>query len=298
MPTRQSFIARCSAMLLLAAGCNYATDRSEHPRAAEEQISDSHGFAVVGKAAAPPAPQPADASAAGDLGQVRQVSDSMGPRMIVRNGSATIEVARLDSAMARVREMAQRAGGYVANTALASGRDEVPSATIEVRVPAAQFDVLLASLEPLGRVSNVHTTSEDVGEEFVDVSARLENARRLEQRIQNLLATRTGKLDEVLAAERELARVRELIERYEGRVRFLRARTAMSTLSVTVHEPYPVVGGPGSGPIAQAFKQLWRNFVFFNAALIASLGWLLPGAALVMGSALLLRRVWRLRRAA
>ena len=79
-------------------------------------------------------------------------------------------------------------------------------------------------------------SAEDVGEEFVDVAARAANGRKLEQRLIDILGTRTGKLSDVLAVERELARVREDIQRQEGRMRYLRTRASLSTLSVTVHE--------------------------------------------------------------
>jgi hypothetical protein len=131
----------------------------------------------------------------------------------------------------------------------------------------------------------VNTTAEDVGEEYVDITARVTNSKRLEERLVTLLSTRTGKLEDVLAVERELARVREEIERYEGRLRFLRTRAAVSTLSVTVHEPFPILGQrPGENPIASAVKQAWRNFVGFIAWMIASLGVLVPaGGLLVLG---------------
>ena len=74
-----------------------------------------------------------------------------------------------------------------------------------------------------------------------------------------------------------LARVREEIERYEGRMRFLRTRAAMSTLSITVHEPFPMLGQhPGDNPIIGAFKAAWRNFVAFISGLIAVSGVLIP----------------------
>ena len=92
-----------------------------------------------------------------------------------------------------------------------------------------------------------------------------------------MLETRTGKLKDVLDVERELARVREEIERMDGRLRYLRARTSVSSLSITVHEPYPVVGQRGStSVIGEAFKQSWRNFVQFTARLIAALGTIIP----------------------
>ena len=104
-----------------------------------------------------------------------------------------------------------------------------------------------------------------------------------------------GSCKDVLDVERELARVREDIERQEGRMRYLRTRAAMSTLSVTVHEKLPVVAGTGSwGVLAEAFRQSWRNFIAFTAGAIAALGTLLPFGAIVASIGWL---VWRSRRA-
>jgi hypothetical protein len=56
----------------------------------------------------------------------------------------------------------------------------------------------------------------------------------------------------------------------------------VSTLSVTVHEPFPILGQrPGENPIASALKQGWRNFVGFIAWFIASLGVLVPAGGLL-----------------
>jgi hypothetical protein len=123
------------------------------------------------------------------------------------------------------------------------------------------------------------------------------NARRLEERLIALLATRTGRLEDVLAVERELARVREEIERHEGRLRYLRTRAAVSTLTVNLHEPRPIVGEyPGANVIGNAFRQAWRNFVGFLAGFIASLGILIPVGLLALAGWLVLRPIWRFRR--
>jgi hypothetical protein len=106
--------------------------------------------------------------------------------------------------------------------------------------------------------------------------------RRLEERFLALLATRAGKLDEVLAVERELARVREEIERHTGRLRYLQSRVAVSTLTVTLFEPAPLVrASAGENVLANAFRQAWRNFVGFTAWMIASLGVLVPTVGLL-----------------
>jgi len=211
--------------------------------------------------------------------------------MIVRNGTASIEVDSLDAAIARVRLVAGRVGGFVANTAIQGGRDQARTASLEVKIPAERFDDALAGLTPIGKVESVNVNAEDVSEEFVDISARVENAHRLEARIIDLLANRTGKLQDVLSVEHELARVREEIERYEGRLRFLKTRAAMSTLTIAVHEHAPIiVPVAGDGPILVAFRQAWRNFVGLVAAFVASLGVLIPLGALALVGWLVVRR--------
>ena len=213
--------------------------------------------------------------------------------LVIRTADISIEVDSLEPAIARVRELAARFGGYVANTDIATGRNQLRNATLEVKIPATRFDVSLAGLVPIGKLESVSIEAEDVGEEFVDVSARMENARRLERRLIDLLATRTGKLKDVLDVERELARVREEIERYDGRLRYLRAHAAMSTLSVSVHEPVPIVVTAGRSVMGEAFRQAWRNFVALLAIAVQSLGIVIPVGALAFVIWLVVKRVRR-----
>jgi hypothetical protein len=205
------------------------------------------------------------------------------PAMVIRTGEAFIEVDKVDPAVLKVRQLAAQIGGYIANSSISGGHDQIRQATIELKIPATKYDEAVGSLSTIGKVETVNSTAQDVGEEFVDVTARVNNSRRLEERLISLLANRTGKLDEVLRVERELARVREEIERYEGRLRYLSARVAMSTLTITVHEPAPILGNsPGENPIAAAFRRAWKNFVAVVAASIAALGVLIPLAILAL----------------
>ena len=246
---------------------------------AESRPAAALGLAVAARERAPsdfPPIRPADVTAA----------------MIIRTGQANIEVDSLEPAVASVRQLARQLGGYVANTAMQTGRGQLRSATLEVKIPAARFDEALGGLAPIGKLESVNVSAEDVGEEFTDATARMANARRLENRLIELIATRTGKLKDVLDVEQELARVREEIERYEGRLRYLRAHAALSTLTICVHEPVPVVGHPGSSVVAEAFKQAWRNFVDLVAWCIRSLGVVVPLGAVATLGWLAVRR-WR-----
>jgi len=223
----------------------------------------------------------------------RPMADSMITSMLIRRGDVSVRVDSIEPAMAAVRALAARLGGTVGNVSITAGDYTVRSATLEMRVPAPRFDDAMGGLTPIGKVEQSNVTAEDVGEEYVDVRARVSNARRLEARLVDILATRTGKLVDVLAVERELARVREEIERHEGRMRWMKAHAATSTISVTVTEKAPVVGAtPGRSVLGAAFVQAWRNFVGLIAWSIASLGTVIPIAAV----AFLLLRGWQRRR--
>jgi Domain of unknown function (DUF4349) len=290
----------------------------------DESSSKGDGSSVATDMAASPAPPVAPATGFGMVGgavgnqSTAEVSASSGrrelargaptatadplqninigttaPSMVIRTGQAFIEVEKVDPAVLKIRQLAVQFGGYIANSSMSGGRDQIRQATFELKIPAARYEEAVNSLSTIGKVETVSSNAQDVGEEFVDVTARVNNARRLEERLISLLANRTGKLDEVLRVERELARVREEIERYEGRLRFLTTRVATSTLTITVHEPAPILGNnPGENPIAAALRRAWRNFVALLAGTIASLGVLIP-LALVGAAGWYGYRRWR-----
>ncbi len=218
---------------------------------------------------------------------------SAAPTMVIRTGQAFIEVDKVDPAIMKIRQLAAQVGGYITNSSINGGRDQIRQATFELKVPGGKYDQAVDLLSTIGKLETVSSTAQDIGEEFVDVTVRVTNSRRLEERLISLLANRTGKLDEVLRVERELARVREEIERYEGRLRYLSARVALSTLTITVHEPAPILGNsPGENPIAAALRRAWKNFIVMIAGSIAALGVVIPLALLGLAGWLAYRR-WK-----
>jgi len=268
------------AAALALTACTEARETAPYAEARERA-----GFAQparvdrVAPAAAPMVAQARAEATAADVALFPR--SSIVSSMVIRTGQASIEVDSLERAVAQVRLLAARVGGYVANTVMQTGRGDLRSASLEVKIPAERFDEGLNGLTPLGKLESVNVLAEDVGEEFTDVTARMQNSRRLESRLIDLLARGTGKLKDVLDVEQELARVREEIERSEGRLRYLRSHAALSTLTIAVHEPLPVVGHPGSSVIGEAFKQAWRNFVALVAACIRGLGIVIPLGVLV-----------------
>jgi chromosome segregation ATPase len=158
--------------------------------------------------------------------------------MIARTASLTLLTKDVDATRAALEDVVRRHRGYSAQLTAAgeSGRARKLSATF--RVPADQLDAALAEMKKLARVEQESQGGEEVTEQYVDLTARLSNARKTEERLTEILAQRTGKLSDVLAVEEEISRVRETIERMEAELKRLQNRVSYATLQVELREEY------------------------------------------------------------
>ena len=106
------------------------------------------------------------------------------------------------------------------------------------------------------RCARNHVGSQDVTEEYVDLEARIRNKREEEKRLLKHLADSTGKLEDILAVEKELSRVRGEAEQMEGRLRFLADRAELSTVTIEASEWKDF-----KPPVAATFRtQVGRTF--------------------------------------
>ena len=153
-------------------------------------------------------------------------------RMIIRTATLALEAENTDATTQKVKGVVEASKGYIVETN-ANGGEGWSSVSVTARVPATAFDATLEALRALGTVTSEQIQGQDVTEEFVDLSARLKVQRALEERMLQLLQT-AASVEDTIQVERELARIREVIERMEGRTKFLKDQTSMSTITVNV----------------------------------------------------------------
>ena len=190
------------------------------------------------------------------------------------------QVRSLTPAIDQVRALAGQMGGFVANTSVQAGGARLRSASIELRIPNDRFDAAVSGLNGLGKLETVQISTEDVGEQYTDIEARLID----------VLAHRPGKLQDILAVERELARVREEIERYEGRLRYLKSRAATSRMTLSIHEPVPVIEQTGKSPLVDAVREAWGRFLGLVTLAIGWSGVVIPVGLIGAGAWWTMRR--------
>jgi uncharacterized protein DUF4349 len=215
-------------------------------------------------------------------------------RKVIHTGRVELIVETFDAARTQLEALVTAAGGYV-DSADISLRHGSHYATIVLRIPADGYGELIGKLGGLGEVASESTTAADVTDQYVDVAARLASTRALENRLRELAAERTtATVEQVLAVERELGRVRGEIEGYEGHVRQWDDQIAMSTLTLTMYprREAPSVASLGDRS-SDAFHGSIEGLRNTAAGLLLFAIAVLPWAIVLVPSFLLGRRLWR-----
>ena len=151
--------------------------------------------------------------------------DSHDGSMLIRSAQLALAVFEVEKNVDAVEKIGSESGGYLA---LRGDRQ------ITIRIPKDRFDEAVKRIEKLGDVLHRNVTAEDVTDQYVDVEMRLKNAKAVSQRLEKLLETATVK--DAVEIHKELSKVTEEIERYEGKLKLLRDRISFSTITVTFEQ--------------------------------------------------------------
>ena len=173
---------------------------------------------------------------------------------IARTARLRIRATDFEAARPIVDRVVASTGGLVGRVDVSGSRGDARTLTATLHIPAAQLDAAMSTLKSIGRVVDEAQSGEDVTEQVVDVTARLANARNTEKRLTDLLQKRTGDLADVLAAEREIARVREEIERLDAQRQTLGRRVTYATLNLEIVEEPRATLNLGPRPVPGRFR--------------------------------------------
>ena len=166
---------------------------------------------------------------------------------ISRTARLTLVARGFDTARSTATAAVADVGGIVTQMNISGQSGSSPTFSAVVQVPAARLDEVLAKLKAIGRVVDESQTAENVTEQIADIGARLANSRNTERRLNELLLKRTGSLADVLAAEREVARVREEVERLDAQRQLLDRRVTYAVVHLLVSEERKSTLTDGSG---------------------------------------------------
>ncbi len=207
-------------------------------------------------------------------------------RYVIRTLGIRLQVEEVEPAVEQVRDAVDAANGMVIAVQVSS--DDAPiyryeagdafsdgtplKGYVTARIPPEELDGFVEAVADLGTVVRQAEDESDVTQEHLDISARLDNLRAQEERLRQLF-DRAEEVEDMLAIERELARVRGDIESFEARLAFIERQAAMATVTVELVGRQAVVAPPGDDwGFVSAIRTGIRGFVHtINAIIVFSL---------------------------
>jgi polyhydroxyalkanoate synthesis regulator phasin len=167
-------------------------------------------------------------------------------RKIIYNGSMSIKVKDLEDQTNQVIEKAKAQGGYM----VSSDIDRVT-----VRIPAEKLNSFMDEMATFGTVESRNVYSQDITDQYADMSMRVENAEKARKRYLELLEQAT-EVSDILAIEKELERLNGEIERLQGQINSYDKQVQYSSVSIYFIEKVK------PGPVGYIFLGLYKAVKF------------------------------------
>jgi hypothetical protein len=156
-------------------------------------------------------------------------------RMIVRTGNMAVVVADIPVTIDQITRIAGEHQGYVVSSQ--SWREgQLLRGTISIRVVASDYDVVVREVSQLAvEITSQTTSSQDVTEEYIDLTAKLNNLEATEQQLLKVMS-QAQTVDDILAVQRELTNTRDSIERTKARMQYLERTSSTSLLNIQLEQ--------------------------------------------------------------
>jgi len=167
---------------------------------------------------------------------VQETAPALTNRKLVRNATVELEIVSFDNAVQKITAFANEAHGYVATTDSEKQANGKLKGQIVVKVLPENLEPFLQKIRSLGELKNQTLGTEDVTKAYFDTDARLKNAHVMEQRLIDILKTKTGKVSDLLQVEKELGRVREEIEKMQGELKYWDSQVQFATVTISLTE--------------------------------------------------------------
>jgi hypothetical protein len=157
-------------------------------------------------------------------------------KKIIKEGEIRFRTADVAETRKAIYTSLKKLGGYAAEEQeLNSSYNGEKQITIHARVPAKNFDQLLTNVsENAESIDSKNIRIKDVTTEYIDVTTRLANKKKLEERYLELLK-KGSKISDLLEIENKLTDIRSDIESSQGQLNYMMKQVAYSTIDITFY---------------------------------------------------------------
>lgn len=230
-----------------------------------------------------------------------EVGEKVSSRLIIKMGELNIVVKNVVESAKKIIKYAQKKGGWIVKSDITEA-EELPKATVTVRVPVESFDETMTYIRGLAtKVNYEKSEGQDVTEEYVDLQSQLRNLEATEKQFLEIMK-KAKTIDEILRVQSEVKKIRGEIERTKGRMLYLKRSAKMATITVNLalsEELLPIPPAEKWRPgyvVKRAWKGVvgvWRNISY---AVINFFVWgvvWVPVVVILYGIVWWIRKPWK-----
>ncbi|MFC0425574.1 DUF4349 domain-containing protein [Chryseobacterium scophthalmum] len=258
--------------LLILINCNKSGKQQEIKSDLVEIISEDKAMSYN----APPAQEiPVEAMVSAktvDNEPITSKTQNTISKKIIKNGDLEIQVGDIKKAHQQVNEIVKSNNAYV-QTERFNNTDIDEKQFFTIRVPHKNFDGLINSFSNgIGSVLSKNIASDDVTEEYTDVSIKLANKKIYLEKYRDMLRSAKTTKD-MLEIQENIRELEDEIDVAEGRLRFIDDRVNYSTLNLMLYKEKvrsSATSKIGFGNrFGDSFTEGWNSFVAFFLGIIS-----------------------------
>lgn len=193
-------------------------------------------------------------------------------KKIIKNGTMKLQVGDIKKAQNQVEDILKINNAYIQNEQF-QNTDIDDNLDLVIRVPHKNFDALVNSFSNgIGSVLSKNISSDDVTEEYTDVSIKLANKKIYLEKYRDMLRSASTTKD-MLEIQETIRELEDEIDVAEGRLRFIDDRVNYSTLNLSLYKEKvrsSATSKIGFGSrFGDSVTEGWNSFVSFLLGIIS-----------------------------
>ncbi|WEK70160.1 MAG: DUF4349 domain-containing protein [Candidatus Chryseobacterium colombiense] len=193
-------------------------------------------------------------------------------KKIIKNGDMRIQVGDIKKSQDQINEIIKNNQAYIQKEEF-QNTDIDENLYITIRVPHKNFDILVNSFSNgVGSVLSKNISSNDVTEEYTDVSIKLANKKIYLEKYRDMLKNAATTKD-MLEIQEKIRELEDEIDVSEGRLRFIDDRVNYSTLNLNLYKEKirsSATSKIGFGSrFGDSVTEGWNSFVAFVLGIIS-----------------------------
>ena len=257
MKTKYLLIFTVICVFLLASCASAASTSMPSNKSAVGVTSSGE---VPALAAPAPTAAPAFAGASDTTNGTTDATTNTTKQMVIQNASLTILVDDPSKSLSDIMKMATAMGGFTVSSnsyqTYTSAGDQVPTATVTIRVPSDQLNAALDQIKALTGnpekfVTDESVSGQDITQEYTDLQSRLTNLEQASDELTKMYDSAT-KTDDILAIYNQKLQITEQIEVLKGQIQYDEQASAKSAITVQINakatsQPITVAGWQPTG---------------------------------------------------